>query len=157
MKTAAPHKKPHTVPEAKIKPSGKDKSQPFSYFAVLFFLLMQAMEVRQGSVLTQSKVLQANSQAQNELNKENGNIKFSILPPNAKNPTINRVQEENQDKASERENIQNNLITCRQTAQVEMTQASTNVDILQQDASENSGWLKMLNTIFQVIDELTKR
>ncbi len=129
----------------------------FNYFTILFYLLVDAMQTRQDTVLTQSKVLEANSAAQNKLNKENAQIKFSILPEGANNPTINRVQDQNQQYAASREDIQNALITCRQTAQVEMTQTTTNVNILQQDASEDSGWLKTLNTIFQVINELTKR
>lgn len=144
---------------SKSHASGNDGGNisQFSYFAILFYLLLEAMEVRQSTVMSQSKMIAANAAAQNRLNKENANIKFSILPYNAKTATINRVQDENQEYAAQRENIQNSLITLRQNAQVQMTQASTNVNILEQDASENSGWLKMLATIFKVIDQITQR
>jgi len=126
-------------------------------YAVLFLLLLNAMEVRQSTVLTQSKMIEANSQAQERLNRENGEIKFSIIPKGAKTPTINRVQTENEEYAAIRENIQNELITTRQKGQVEMTEASTNVNILEQDSSENSAWLKTLNIIFKGLDQMTQR
>ena len=135
-------------------PSG-DPNQ-FNYYAVLFYLLLSSMTIRQSTVLIESKQISENASAQNQLNKENADIRFSILPSNAKTNTINKVQDQNEQYAAIRENIQNSLITARQVAQVTMTQASTNVNILQQDASEDSGWLQTLNTIFQVVDEMTQ-
>lgn len=132
-----------------------DPSKKYSYFAILFYLLLSAMTIREGTVNVQAKQLSLNASIQNRLNKENGDIKFSILPSNAKTATINRVQEENQEYAAMRGDLEDRLITARQVAQVTMTQTSTNVDLLQQDASENAGWLKILNTVFQVIDEMT--
>ncbi|MCH9627033.1 MAG: hypothetical protein S4CHLAM2_06670 [Chlamydiales bacterium] len=158
--TVTEDKRPDQIQPLQASPAAEksDGQTPkFNYFTILFYLLVDAMQTRQDTVLTQSKVLEANSAAQQKLNKENAQIKFSILPEGAKNPTINRVQDQNQQYAASREDIQNSLITCRQTAQVEMTQTTTNVNLLQQDASEDSGWLKTLNTIFQVINELTKR
>lgn len=150
--------------EAAAKAAAKAKGAQHSneglpqtdYFLIVFMVLVGAMEIRQKTVLAQSKIVQANSDAQNELNKENGEIKFSILPSGAGNATINRVQDQNQQYAAMRENIQNALITCRQDAQVEMTQTSTNVNILEQDASEDSNWVQTLNTIFQVLDDMTQ-
>jgi len=142
--------------KAKGSDKGKGGSPKSNYFMVVFLILVESMTIRQTTVLTQSKVIAANSSAQNALNKANANIKFSILPPNAGNATINRVQDENEQYAAMREDIQNSLITCRQDAQVDMTQTTTNVNILEQDASENSGMLKTVNTIFQVIDEITQ-
>ncbi|MCC5832876.1 MAG: DUF720 domain-containing protein [Chlamydiales bacterium] len=127
------------------------------YFLIVFAVLLSAMETRQNTVLSQSKILSTNSSAQNRLNKENGAIKFSMIPYKAGTATINRVQAQNEEYAAMRENLQNMLITCRQTAQVEMTQTSTNVQILEQDASEDSKWVGTLNTIFQVINDMTKR
>lgn len=136
--------------------NGKIDGKNFSYFAILFYLLLSSMTIRQNTVLTQSKVLQVNSAKQEELNKEDANIKFSELPPNANTAEINKVQIQNQEYAAIKEEIQNSLITLRQNAQVEMTETSTNVNIMEQDASENSGWLHMLSAIFTVIDEMTK-
>lgn len=136
--------------------SSQDKGAPKAdYFSMLFYLLLQAMNIRQGTIVTQSKQIGDNANAQNEMNKANGNIHFSILPPNATENQIDQVQEANQEYAAERQNIQNMLITARQNAQVMMTQTTTNVNILEQDASQDSGWLKTLNTIFQVIDEMS--
>lgn len=136
---------------------GVQKKLPKNYFALLFLLLLEAMTVRQNTILTQSKMIAANSHAQNLLNKANGEIKFSSIHYGATQATINRIQDRNQQYAADRQNLQNNLITLRQTGQVEMTGASTDVNILEQDASENSGWIKTLSTIFSVIDEMTQQ
>ncbi len=146
---------------APIVPSGgSDPFDPFSgkfnYYAVIFYLLLSSMQTRQATVLTEAKQISSNASAQNRLNKANAGIKFSILPPGAKTATINRVQDQNEQYAALRGDLQNSLITTRQLAQVMMTQASTNVNLLQQDASEDTGWLQTLNTVFQVVDEMTQ-
>lgn len=150
---AAAHTQKTTQSQGSAQSSGGASKK--NYFMVVFIVLLEAMQVRQGTVLTQSKEVTANAAAQNKLNKENGQIKYAILPPGADNATINRVQEENQQYAAMREDIQNELITTRQNGQVEMTQTSTNVNILQQDTSENSKWIKALNTIFNVINQMS--
>lgn len=134
---------------------GLDKKK-LNLYTLLFFLLLQAMEVRQGTIVIESKQLEINASIQNGLNKENGNIHFSVVPPNATQNQINAVQEDNEEYAAMRENIQNILLTVRQSAEILMTQASTNVDLLQQNATENAGWLKLLSTLYQVIIEMTK-
>lgn len=144
-----------TIPQL-AELSGPDPSKG-DVFAYLFFVLLEAMSVRQDTVITQSEEIKQNAAMQNKLNQANGDINFSILPEGAKTATINRYQAINEQKSAMREDIQNQLITARQNAQVMMTQTSTNVNILQQDASEDSGWLQTLNTIFQVIDQMTGR
>lgn len=126
------------------------------FFAVLFFLLLTAMTIRQSTVLTESKQITANAAIQNKLNDRNAKITFAMLPPNAKTATINAVQDENERYAALREDIQNSLITARQNAEVMMTQASTNVNLLQQNSSEDSGWLETLNTIYKVLVQMTQ-
>jgi len=133
------------------------KATEGTYFVVLFALLLSAMQVRQSTVLTESKEIELNASLQNALNKENASIKFSIAPANATTGQRNQIETTNQQRAALREDIQNSLITARQIAQVMMTQTSTNVDILQQDASENSGLLQTLNIIFKIINEIGKR
>ena len=157
----APNMVPLSAKMAPIVPSGgSDPFDPFSgkfnYYAVIFYLLLSSMQTRQATVLTEAKQISANASAQNKLNNENANIKFSILPSNANTAKINEVQDQNEQYAALRGDLQNSLITARQLAQVMMTQASTNVNLLQQDASEDTGWLQTLNTVFQVIDEMTQ-
>lgn len=154
----------HLLPEdvIPIDPSGgteldvKAKNKKAECYALLFYLLLQSMQIRQSTLITGSQLIEINADEQNKLNTDMAQIKFAILPPNATQDQINQVQEENQEYAAMRENYQDQEITTRQGAEVMMTQASTNVDLLEQDASENSGWLKLLNTIFQVIDEITQ-
>lgn len=126
-----------------------------NFYAIIFFLFLDAMVIRQDTVMTQAKQLEANAKIQNNLNNRNAQISFEMLPPGAKTPTINAVQIANQRYAAMREDIQNCLITARQYGQVLMTQTSTLVDMLQQDAAEDSSWLSMLYTISQVIIDMT--
>lgn len=139
------------------EPSDSFDPKDLNYFSAIFYVLLTSMQIRQTTVITESKDLCNNASQQNVLNDQNANVQFSILPTGAKTATINRVQTENQQYAALRENFQNMLITSRQNAQVTMTQTSTNVNILQEDASEDSGYLQTLNTVFQVIDEMTQR
>lgn len=131
-------------------------ASPGDYYAIVFFLLLSSMSLRQDTVMTESKQIAANAKIQNILNDQNAKVTFSLLPTNAKTATINRVQAQNQQYAALREDIQNCLITARQNAQVMMTQASTNVHLLQIDASEDSGWMDTLNTIFKVINDMNQ-
>jgi hypothetical protein len=126
-------------------------------YAALFLLLLTSMSIRHDTLVTQAKQIETNAAMQNELNIENGNIRFSLLPPQATQNQINAVQDANEEHAAQRQNLQNALITLRQTAQVTMTQASTNVNIMQQDASENTAWLQTLNTIFELLNQMTGR
>lgn len=134
------------------------------YYAAVFFVLLTAMQIRQNTVITQSNDISANATLQNALNKRNALINFSLLPPgfskldpNKQQDIINLIEEQNQEYAAQREDVQNSLITARQSAQVLMTETSTNVNLLQQDTSENSKWLDTLNQIFSVIVDMTKR
>lgn len=127
-----------------------------NYFSVVYLTLLDAMTIRQDTVLNQSKSIEQNAQEQDSLNKANSEIKFSVLPPSAKQSTINRVQDQNEVYAQERQNIQNKLITARQSAQVQMTEAGTNVQILQQDASMNSGIINELGQVYTVIDQISQ-
>lgn len=129
-----------------------------NYFGALFIVLLDAMTVRQNTVLSESKEISSNASIQNKLNNLNAGIKFSILADGATIAEINRVQDQNQQYAALREDIQNALITARQRAQVTMTRTSTDVNLLQQDATEDSGGvLQTLRTIFEVINEINKR
>lgn len=125
-------------------------------YNLIFYLLLEAMNTRQQTVYTQANELSSNANAQNKENTRDKGIKFHQLPDKPTNGQINQVQDENEKAAAQRENIQNDLITLRQNGQVLMTEANTNVNTLEQDASMDSGWLKSLNTIFQVIDQMTK-
>lgn len=131
------------------------KTPPASFFAMIFLLLVDSMQIKQETVMTQAKEINSNANIQNQLNAQNAQIHFEILPPNATPGQISQVQEANQEFSAERENIQSCLITARQGGQVLMTQTSTNVNLLQQDSSEDSGWLQTLNTIFSVIDQMS--
>ncbi len=144
-------------------PQGKN----FSYF-VIFAVLLAAMNVRQKTVVVQAKEIELNAQLQNKFNEEESKIKFKVAPPplpsgaskkaqKKRQQEIKHDQEENQKAGIERSDIENFLITARQMGQTDMTQASTSVNVVQQDASEDAGWLRTLNTIFKVINQMTQR
>ncbi|MCB1180602.1 MAG: DUF720 domain-containing protein [Chlamydiia bacterium] len=127
-------------------------------FLFVFELLINSMEIRQNTVVTMAGQLQTNAAIQKKLNAENAAISFAQVPdgPNVGQATINRIQDENEEKTKDRQDIQNELITERQSAQVQMTNTNTNVNFAEQDASEDTGWLKTLNTVFKVIDQITQ-
>jgi len=150
-----------------LESSGSPKGKNFSYF-VIFAVLLAAMNVRQKTVVVQAKEIELNAQLQNKFNKEEAKIKFHVSPPpppsgaskkvqNKYNQEVHHVQLENQKASIKRSDIENFLITARQMGQSDMTQASTSVNVVQQDASEDAGWLKTLNTIFKVINQMTQR
>jgi len=126
-------------------------AKKMNIYMFLFITLLSAMNVKQGTVVNESKMLTLNASIQGKLNKDVANVTFAILPTGAKTVTIDQVQEENEDRSALRADISNNLLTERQNAQVMMTQASTDVSLLQQDASEDEGWISNLNKIYQVI------
>ncbi len=152
---------PKNIPSPAPGTKPSDDPSPFefnklNYFSVLFILLLSAMSNREETVYTASKEISANATAQNRLNALNAAIRYVTLPPNATQGEIDRVQDQNQQITAIRSDIQNALLTTRQTGQVMMTQASTNVDILQQDASQTSGLLDTMKTILQEIADITQ-
>jgi hypothetical protein len=132
------------------------KKEKIDIFMILFLALLEAMQKRQDTVVIQSKEIKLNADMQQKLNDLDSAIKFSIIPSKATTAEIDHVQEVNQQYAAMRQNIENELLTIRQTAQVTMTQATTNIDMLQQDTDEDSAWLKVVMTVFTVINEMNK-
>jgi len=134
------------------------KSQPSAskaeLFSLIYFLLLEAMNVRQASVMVQSKNLSINGSIQNKKNQSAESHGFKSIPNGAKTNTIDSIEDYNQAIAAIRSNIQNELITLRQNSQVLMTQTNTNVNQLEQDGTMNSGWLKTLQSLFQEIDQM---
>lgn len=127
-----------------------------NFYAIIFSLLLNAMSIRQDTVMNQAKQITANASIQNLLNARNGKITFAILPPNATQAEINRVQDLNQQYSALREDIQNSLITARQNAQVLMTQAETNVNLLQTNATEDTGVIQNQNDSAKAILQMNQ-
>lgn len=125
-------------------------------YAYLFFLILDAASLRQQTVFIQAKAIESNASAQAADNKLDKSLQFKSIPVGAKTSTINRIQNQNQGIAAQRENIQNCLITLRQQSQVMMTQTSTNVNTLQQDTSMDSGWLSTMQSIYQAINQISQ-
>lgn len=140
-----------------VGPSKANNPDTGALFAVVFMLCLEAVSARQGVVLTQSKRLECNVSAQNKENRRLGHIPFSQVPDGAKTATINRVQDNNEHYSQVRQDIQNNLITLRQSSQVLMTQTSTNVNVLEQDASMLSYEIKCQNNIVMALNQMTQR
>ncbi len=123
--------------------------------AVVFLLVLQAMNVKQQTVWQQAKALDVNASAQNALNAQDENIHFSLLPSNAKTNTIDQVQAKNQQYAAQRANTQNYLISLRQNAQVLATQTSVNVNGTEQDTTLDGALLHDILSISQAINKLS--
>ena len=122
----------------------------------IYQLLLQAIEIRQQTVLTQSQQLNDNTNIQQQLNQETNQIKFAVVNAGAKEDDITRVQKQNQNYAAQRSNIQDELVTTRQNGQVVLSHASTNINIIQQLASQDSTFLKTMNSIGSTVNQLNK-
>ncbi|UFP06657.1 DUF720 domain-containing protein [Chlamydia pecorum] len=122
----------------------------------IYQLLLQAIEIRQQTVLTQSQQLNDNTNVQQQLNQETNQIKFAVVNAGAKEDEITRVQNQNQNYAAQRSNIQDELVTTRQNGQVVLSHASTNINIIQQLASQDSTFLKTMNSIGSTVNQLNK-
>ena len=68
----------------------------------IYQLLLQAIEIRQQTVLTQSQQLNDNTNIQQQLNQETNQIKFAVVNAGAKEDEITRVQNQNQNYAAQR-------------------------------------------------------
>ncbi len=124
-------------------------------YNLLFILLLDAMTVRQQTVEFEAASLSLNASLQDQKNQEAGDLKMEQIPAGATVAQIDAIQNYNQGIAAARENIQDELITLRQKSQVLMTQTNTDVNALEQDASMDSGWLRTLYGIFQVINQMS--
>ncbi len=131
------------------------EGKKFSMIAI-FFLFLDSMTSRQNTVIVQAKQIEKNASIQDALNKAAGDFKLVLLPSKAGTVTVNNVMIENEQLGADRAHIQNRLITERQKGQIIMTESSTTVNILQQDAAQDSGWLQMLNTMYQQIVDMTQ-
>lgn len=123
-------------------------------FLYLCAVLSESTFITEVNVKERSTILSFNADAQSQLNAENSAIQFEIAPPGANNQEITRVQQINNQRAAVRSDIQNELVTCRQTGQVEMTGASTTINCLEQQSAQFSGWLKTLNGVCDTINAM---
>ncbi|MCI5641544.1 MAG: DUF720 domain-containing protein [Chlamydia suis] len=122
----------------------------------IYSLLLEAVEIRQQTVLTQSQQLNDNTNIQQELNQETNRIKYAVVGAGAKEDEITRVQNQNQNYSAQRSNIQDQLVTARQNGQIILSHASTNINIMQQIAQQNSSFIKTLNSVGSTVNQLNK-
>ncbi|WP_100934135.1 DUF720 domain-containing protein [Candidatus Chlamydia corallus] len=151
-----------TNPTANATNSSRPPLEPLNtpkIGAVLFSiyeLLLQAIEIRQQTVLTQSQQLNDNTNIQQQLNQETNQIKYAIVSAGAKEDEITRVQNQNQNYSAQRSNIQDELVTTRQNGQIILSHASTNINIIQQLASQDSSFIKTTNSIGSTVNQMNK-
>lgn len=126
-----------------------------SVFALLFYLLLDSMDTRSDTVSINSRQLSSNADVQKMLNERDEQLQYPILPKDATQVDMQRYQEMYQQITAQHTNIQAQMITARQDAQEKLTDASSNVNMMQQDASEDSAYLKTLNAVFDVIVNIT--
>lgn len=122
----------------------------------VFSLLIEAIKIRQNTVLIQSEQLNDNTNIQQQLNKETNAIKFAVVPSGANQAEITKTQNINQNYSAERNNLQDLLITARQNGQIILTNTSTNINIMQQLAAKDSSFLKILNNIGSVVNNMSQ-
>lgn len=122
----------------------------------VFNLLLDAIRIRQETILIQSEQLNDNTNIQQQLNQESNQIKFAVVSAGAKEDEITRVQNQNQNYSAQRSNIQDELVTARQNGQIILSNASTNINIMQQLASQDSAFLKTTSAIGSTVNDLNK-
>lgn len=122
----------------------------------IYNLLLEAIDVRQETIMIQSQQLNDNTEIQQSLNDETNKIKYAVVSSGASEAEITQVQNENQNYSAQRSNIQDQLVTARQNGQITLSNASTNINIMQQLASQDSAFLKTTNAIGSTVNELNK-
>ncbi len=145
----------NSVLDAAFQASSGDGQQVDPY-CLVFMLLLDAMDIRQQTVTVQAKQLSDNAAMQELKNLVESQYTYIQIPEKATQDDINRIQAQNQQISAQKANIQNQIITLRQNGQVEMTSVNSNVNTLEQEASQNSAWVNTLGTILQLIGQMGK-
>lgn len=120
-------------------------------------LIIECLTLHQKSLVILADQLQNNADTQMFWNDANKRIHYAEVPANASNAEIEKVQDENRNFDAERQNIENLLITLRQTAHVAMTDASAETNAVQQAAAEVSFTLRTWASEAQVIIQMTSQ
>ncbi|MFN0065017.1 MAG: DUF720 domain-containing protein [Chlamydiales bacterium] len=132
--------------------AGKKESNA-NIYAAIFILFMESLTTRQTGLTVLAKELEENANIQQRYNDEDAKIRYTVCPVGANTATLNRVQNENANYDAMRENIQNYLITARQTGHVMMTEASSDTNTVEQISSEASF---LLQSYVSMSDEINK-
>ncbi len=118
------------------------------YYAIAFLIIVASLSCVQQTITTQSKELKANTANQDALVKAISLIKFKTLPPNPSPTQIHLVSEINKMLSQDQEDLQAQLISLRQGAQIMMTGGNTAVNAMEQNANCDS---TLLNTIHEIL------
>ncbi len=134
----------------------KGGAQEKDYFAAVFAVLLTAITRRITTINFQANGVKENADAQDALNQKNANIPYTNIPAGTSQDNMNKIMAANQQQTENRENIQNELVTCRQKGQIEMTQTSTNVNLMEQNTSEDSNWLHIESSIVAAVNQMNR-
>lgn len=144
-----------STPSASDQSPGTGIPKNVNVFALVFYLLLDSMNERQDTVSVNSQQLASNADVQKNLNDKDAELEYPVLPKDATQADMQRYQEMYQQISALHSNLQAKMITARQNAQEKLTEASTNVNMMEQDATEDSAYLKTLNSVFDVIVKMT--
>lgn len=142
------------VSSAASDPLGASKTDSGNFLLIVFLALLSSINTTQSLAQTSANVVQKNATLQESINKQMMYINFQMLPANAKTTTINRVNQYNQDRQFQRQNMQSVIITLRQQGQGDMANAQVNVNYLQQNSSELTAVLTVMNTLMQLVNQM---
>lgn len=118
-----------------------DKTQ-YTSLGSLMALMIEGLIVHQQSLKLLAKNLSDNASVQMFWNNANKRIHYSVVPVGASQATIAHIQNDNSNYDAERQNIEDLLITLRQTAHVSMTDASAETNAVQQQSAQLSFLLR---------------
>lgn len=144
----------------KVNASKTQKKDPLDIDNIwdeLFEVLMVALNTKQDSVESDTELLKADNQLQQNWNNYNNLITINVLPDNATPAQIAQYNTENEAATALKGNIQSELVTLRQGSQLDMTSTNADVDSMQQDVSMDSDWLQTISSISQVVNQMNQR
>jgi hypothetical protein len=130
------------------------KNQDILLYA--FFQILESVNIQSNVAATQTKVLESNAFAQQNLNDQQNELNFKTVAKNGDldETHLESVQMDNQQVQKERNYLSNKLLLAQQNAQVTETQVSTTTNNTQQAAQIDSGISQMLSQITNQISRV---
>ncbi|MBF5050433.1 Uncharacterized protein CLAVI_000035 [Candidatus Clavichlamydia salmonicola] len=144
------------TPTATSTTAKTNKTDFSSLIYASFFLLLSAINLRQSTIHILSQELSSNTTLQQSLNTQTSSISFAVTPDGATQTQITQIQNQNQNYSAQRANIQNLLITTRQTGQTVLANTSTSINLLQQLAAQDSAFLTSLSAISKSVNTMNQ-
>lgn len=126
------------------------------------FMMFDAIDTRRSIVEMQIYAISASADSQRDLNRRISQIEYVSFPQgvNGQPPTNEQIQEVNSRNAQlnlVRSNLESQVMTVRQGAQMQMTYAQSSISTQQIYISQTSNALNVLNVIAKKTNQMNER